>query len=255
MIHRPDALLRIALGFLAISAFSGGILLAQPGPYLDVGSARGPFDQPLTVGLVFYNETGGTFADLSFDLVHGDQVQVDGWTEAAGLIALDPDVALVQLSAESLTVEIVPSLAGTSGIPPGVHPLYDVSFSASAPAAITLSIENGILTLASGPGFELVGAGGSLTFLPWFVRGDCNGDGVFDLGDPIFHLQQLFQTGEDFDCPESCDVNDSGALDIADAIFAISGLYAFGAPPPAPYPACGPDPSGDYDCTTFASCP
>ena len=54
------------------------------------------------------------------------------------------------------------------------------------------------------------------------------------------------------------DINDDGDVDIADATFLLAWL--FGAepkvPPPAPYPDCGSDPTGDeLACDGHAACP
>lgn len=80
---------------------------------------------------------------------------------------------------------------------------------------------------------------------PTFVRGDCNGDGAVNIGDPVFLLATLFSTGPTSNCPDACDANDDSGLDIADAIYALSFLFSGGSPPFPPHPACGVDPTAD----------
>jgi len=51
-------------------------------------------------------------------------------------------------------------------------------------------------------------------------------------------------------------VNDDAAINVGDAIYALSTLFTGGAPPPAPFPACGADPTADgLGCAIFPPCP
>ncbi len=89
-----------------------------------------------------------------------------------------------------------------------------------------------------------------------FVRGDCNADGNLDISDAIFGLSALFSGGA-ATCERACDANDDDAFDISDMIYDLSALFVAGsAPPPAPYPGCGTDPTpGTLPCATFPACP
>jgi len=89
-----------------------------------------------------------------------------------------------------------------------------------------------------------------------FIRGDCNVDGAVNIGDPVFLLAELFSSGPSSTCPDACDANDDSGLNIADAVTALSFLFSSGAPPPAPHPMCGPDPTADaVPCSFFPPCP
>lgn len=91
---------------------------------------------------------------------------------------------------------------------------------------------------------------------PQFIRGECNGDGVFDLADGIFTLSFLFAAGSTGPCAAACDGNGDGSVDLGDAIFAFSYLLLGGSPPPAPFPDCGVDVAGSsLDCLNSPSCP
>ncbi len=90
-----------------------------------------------------------------------------------------------------------------------------------------------------------------------FVRGDANGDGSFDISDPIYSLGALFIVGApQASCEDAADSNDDGAFNVADPVSALAALFVAGTPRPAlPFPACGVDPTGDgLSCVLFAPC-
>ncbi|MFQ5654806.1 MAG: hypothetical protein ACE5GW_08755, partial [Planctomycetota bacterium] len=81
-----------------------------------------------------------------------------------------------------------------------------------------------------------------------FIRSDVNGDGAFNLVDPIQVLTYLFVNG-DLSCLDAADFSDDDALNIADPVGILTFLFAAGPPPPPPYPDCGADPEGTaLDC-------
>ncbi|MCA8963139.1 MAG: hypothetical protein KDC38_21595, partial [Planctomycetes bacterium] len=91
---------------------------------------------------------------------------------------------------------------------------------------------------------------------PQFRRGDCNTDGGMDISDAIFLLSELFSGGPSGSCADSCDANDDGGKDIGDAIYILATLFSGGPNPPAPFGACGEDPTADgLDCASYPSCP
>jgi hypothetical protein len=84
-----------------------------------------------------------------------------------------------------------------------------------------------------------------------FVRGDADASGTINITDGIFILGFLFLGGTTPGCQDASDTDDSEALNITDGIYILSFLFLGGSPPPAPHPACGPDPAGDtVDCVT-----
>ncbi len=86
-----------------------------------------------------------------------------------------------------------------------------------------------------------------------FVRSDCNDDGNTDVGDMVYLLNFLFQSGALPPCLEACEANADGALDLADALTIGNFLFSMGPPPPAPFPDCG-SVMGTPDCDTFGGC-
>ena len=94
-----------------------------------------------------------------------------------------------------------------------------------------------------------------------FVRGDCNGDGAFNIADAVFLLGALFPgpggPASVPECDDACDANDDGGLNIADAVAMLDAL--FGSPPtpiPQPTGTCGDDSSTPdaLSCVTQSSC-
>ncbi len=89
-----------------------------------------------------------------------------------------------------------------------------------------------------------------------FMRGDCNGDGVFQISDAVALFSELFSGGPVGPCDDACDVNDDGNKDIADGIYALSSLFSGGADPSSPFDQCGSDPTADaLGCASFSACP
>jgi hypothetical protein len=86
-----------------------------------------------------------------------------------------------------------------------------------------------------------------------FVRGDPNGDGSFNITDPIFVLGFLFLGGPEPSCAKTADADDSGGpLNLTDAIFLLNWLFLGGPNPRPPFPDCRPDPTPDgLDCDRF----
>ncbi len=87
-----------------------------------------------------------------------------------------------------------------------------------------------------------------------FIRGDVNGDGAFDIADPVLGLSHLF-LGQSIPCLRAFDANGDDALNIADAVFTLSALFGSGPALSAPHPACGVDPAATVSCNDFSACP
>lgn len=135
----------------------------------------------------------------------------------------------------------------------GVPNLYEYTW--TAPIDLSVGLDFGAFFLVggcTGDGFYL----SSIVSDHDFVRGDVNQDGQVDLADAILSLSHLFVPGT---APPACadanDANDDGAFDISDPIFLLSHLFQLGAPPSAPFPDCGPDPTGDGLLCSTSPCP
>ena len=78
-----------------------------------------------------------------------------------------------------------------------------------------------------------------------FVRGDANGDGRVDVGDPVRVLRYLFTGKDHLPCQSAGDADDSGTVDVSDVIYLLDYLFLGAAGPPAPFPFCGDDVTPD----------
>lgn len=78
-----------------------------------------------------------------------------------------------------------------------------------------------------------------------FVRGDADGDGRLSMTDAVLTvLDAIGRRQVDGNCPAALDADESGEIDLSDAVRLLRYLFAYGDPPPPPYPACGPDSVG-----------
>ena len=81
-----------------------------------------------------------------------------------------------------------------------------------------------------------------------FVRGDCNGDGIWSITDVNSVINYLFLSAPRPDCLDSCDLNDDGVLTLSDALHGLENLFLGGPRFPSPH-ECGVDPTSDsLDC-------
>ncbi|MEE2883976.1 MAG: dockerin type I repeat-containing protein [Planctomycetota bacterium] len=86
------------------------------------------------------------------------------------------------------------------------------------------------------------------TWLDHFIRGDANIDGTIDISDAEVIIAGGW-LGVPFPCQDAADANDDGTLDISDVITVLQHLFSGTAPPPAPFPEPGEDPTDDdLDC-------
>ena len=89
-----------------------------------------------------------------------------------------------------------------------------------------------------------------------FVRGDANQSGEVDMSDAIRILGWRFRSEPAPDCLDAADVNDDGGVDLSDTVYVLSRLFRGGAPPAAPFPECGEDPTDDdLGCLDPSACP
>lgn len=90
-----------------------------------------------------------------------------------------------------------------------------------------------------------------------FRRGDCTGDGILDLTDPVANLEFQFLGSFTPPCRDACDFDDVGSIDITDPIANLAHQF-LGGPPPAPpgKETCGTDPTDEdgISCESFAPC-
>ncbi len=86
-----------------------------------------------------------------------------------------------------------------------------------------------------------------------FIRGDANGDGVPNVADVIWELQEIFNSGPQGTCNDSKDCNGDSLFDVGDPIWLISYIFTNGAAPPSPFPTCG-NAGEPQDCEVYNGC-
>jgi hypothetical protein len=88
------------------------------------------------------------------------------------------------------------------------------------------------------------------------IRGDADSSGAIDITNAISSLAYQFLGGPAPCCLDAIDADDGGTIDITDPVYVLGFLFLGGPRPPAPFPACGPDPTEDnLDCGDTRCCP
>jgi hypothetical protein len=87
-----------------------------------------------------------------------------------------------------------------------------------------------------------------------FVRGDTAPNGMVDQTD-YNTLRMFLCCGGLLACQDAGDVNDDGVVNMADLAYLSIFVAGNGAPPLAPYPSCGKDPSADALPYCLTDCP
>ncbi len=86
-----------------------------------------------------------------------------------------------------------------------------------------------------------------------YLRGDANGDGITNVADAIWELQEIFNNGPQGTCFDSKDTNGDSLFDVADPIWLITYIFSGGAQPPSPFPNCG-NVGDPQDCNSYNGC-
>lgn len=237
-----------------LSAVGGPIVLADADGASGVETATftGPGQFTVRLGTFSVDNVFGpgvtTYDDVTIQLPGCDSVNGLTCSESGGTATLSwtNGAAYVQVLVRR-NLDPVATLPGTAtsftdpGLAPGNH-VYEVEpvcagGTSAYPIGCVVTIEGGATELR---------------------RGDCNDDGQLNIADGIHLLGNLFPQGapNPLPCRVACDANDDDGIDIADAISILGSLFGSPTVPlPAPYPACGVDPTpGALDCATSA-CP
>ena len=72
-----------------------------------------------------------------------------------------------------------------------------------------------------------------------FVRGDANGDEKVDVADAVWCINELVRRGAPAPCQRAADVNGDGLYDLSDPMYLIAWLFLSGPRLPQPFPLCG----------------
>ncbi len=205
--------------------------------------------------------------DVQLDVSHGDTSQLTVSLSSPGgtSVTLHDGGAGVDLTGH---YDDDAGLGGTNDgygntIPSGPGILADFDGELAAGTWTMNFVDSAAGTVGNVNGWNLLVCPGTPPPSGGFRRGDCNGSGGFDIADAVFGLGYLFPptggTGSVLPCDDSCDSNDDGLLNIADPVASLGYLFppsGVPVPLPAPFGACGPDPTADsLTCGTFTPCP
>ncbi len=175
-----------------------------------------------------------------------DQLGND-WTDVLALAAIGAGTEIMGENQELALFSPAAAAAAGADYNVGVYYPHDETVAPGAGDTFSMSIEPAGV---DDPATFLADCF-ALVFFPApdgevFSRGDCNNDGLFDIGDAIAELDILFGGTGPAACDDACDANDDGLFDIGDPISVLSTLFAMGDSPPAPsFPECGLDPTDD----------
>ena len=175
-----------------------------------------------------------------------------------------PSFASFHFADDGYSLGVVWMGPSLDALPPSISALsvgtYTHSLAAGDSTSVTLCgsigtppLSSGVLPLLGGITILPITVDGSITVLdlyPW-IRGDVNDDGVVNLADGVFLLNELFQGGPAGTCVAAKDANSDSTVDAADAIFLFTALFLDGPPPAAPYPGCE---TLNADCSFQSSC-
>jgi hypothetical protein len=78
-----------------------------------------------------------------------------------------------------------------------------------------------------------------------FIRGDVSCDGSVNLADVSAIAAYVAGAGAVPVVLDAADIDDDGVVHIGDAVLLANFLFSGGAPPAAPYPGAGTDPTPD----------
>jgi hypothetical protein len=202
--------------------------VAPVGPLPAIGGGVGPE----FFGITIY--PGGVTVDVAYEL--------------GGLVTLAFDAELPVLSVHYSTQPVV-----FQGNPGPVLSVIQFDDTFGMPP-----VENRVVVSSTGDSEPPITVGGTITLVPSgpFIRGDCNVDGHYDLGDAVTIVGLLFGgVSGGAQCERACDGNDDGAVDVGDAVYLLLDLFSGGTIPAAPFPACGDDLTPDsLLCPTFPPC-
>jgi len=210
-------------------------------------------------GSGFPNNTSSFAMGLSHDGSLIDASSVEEIGVLAGLNGgLGPDIFDVATFSNGLTVGCAYSHVGFTLAFPSSEPVVRIEYSGVMGALVgvngtttsSLTWENGLgippvsnlVAIAGGPDIVANLSNGTITFngttTVAFETGDANSDGIVNVADIVWILQELFQGGTPSACPIALDVNGDGTTDIADAQYLASYIFMGGPAPADPFGTC-----------------
>ena len=261
----------VALAIFALPAFGAGGLTKSasaqdPNYTLSIADQSvlpgGAFSIPVNLNSL----AGGPLGGWSYGVCHDPAaLSIESVVSGAMVIAVTgspPAFESFELLPNGHAIGVVFFGPGQDALPPSNGPLtigtYTHSLAVSESTTLTICDTLGlppveISLVFNGQTIAPQTTSGTITVIdlfPW-IRGDANDDGLVNLADGVFLLNELFQGGAQGTCFAAKDANADEAVDAADAIFIFNALFLDGPPPSAPYPDCEALPA---DCAFQSSC-
>jgi hypothetical protein len=230
-------------------------------------------DQGTSVTMMVTMDTPDSLLAFSFGICHdSSQLNILTVTEALDMNQNPPDFSEVTVLSDGVTVAILMSALNALIFPAGNGlELFEIEYQADPLNPPTSSV---CPCDTLGPTvplpLQMVSQLGASIFPStfcydpiiidptFFTRGDCNGDGGFNVADAVYLLGYLFVSPTVLPCEDACDINDDGGLDISDPVNFLAHLFTGGAPPAVPnlISGCGADPTpGDSLGCDGGTCP
>ena len=246
-----------------------------------------PSIEAQTYSLILEDQAIPAEGEFTVDVILDSQLGVDmnGWAfgvcQTAGdlnvstvalaerVLALHPSIPWFfnyNMSPDGYTVGVILNRNLGTPIPPSIGPIQTATYTHSLSPGDSTSLSvcdtlgNPTVTIFLNPYFAPMITEdpalhpGQLTVLPssaW-IRGDANDDGVVDVADGVFLMNELFLDGPEGTCFAAKDVNSDEILDLSDAVDLFSVLFLSAPPPASPWPECG---FALGDCAFQESCP
>jgi len=263
---------------VAALAFFASDLGAQVPYTLSIESGQVAPGGNLAASVLVDSAGGGDIQGWSFGVCHdGSAVSVLSYTQGSAIDAIlmgamlgFNSINLTPAGGTGFTQGAVIDLFGVIVLPPNpASELGVANYTNNMPNGVTTDLEFcdtlgappvATLVVVLGASIVPVQASGTWeSFVPPTVdhiRADSNDDGIVNIADGVWILNDLFQGGPTTDCFGANDANSDGSYDAADAVFIFNYQFLEGGAPAAPFPACGGDADPDpADCASFSSCP
>lgn len=194
---------------------------------------------PVAIDFEEWDITNSLLGDVNAEFVDSDISAEEGtaWLAAIVDFATPIDGHAIPPGDDELLATLIVSVPVSAPAPQ----VTEVSFAASVgtPPKYNIASVNGGNAVT-----PLLTAGALEIELP-FIRGDVNRDGMVDIGDAVYLLTYLFQSGPAPTCEDSADANNDGMIDLADGIYLLNYLFVGGPTPSEPFPDPGLDPDDD----------
>ena len=175
-----------------------------------------------------WNSQPGTVPHIISSSPGHNELNVPASTNLAAVFDMEMDSSSVNNSSFFAS-------ASSSGVHPGVigyniqnktatlDPLSDFEVGETVTVTLTIGIH-------SSQGTPLA-SNYIWSFNIMINRGDCNGDGVINVGDVVFLVNYLFKDGSSPDPLETGDANCDEQVNVGDVVYLINYLFRSGIPP------------------------